>query len=236
MFQQTAGAAELPGHAIGNLFTRLEARIRDQFDLTLLPKAAFKPHEYAEGGSTFWGNEQLELESAWAHVPAIGHRSFHINGWVAASQLVPHLSIIVATTPAPFLFLDLLPRVDMVEEVDYLDRYYGPLDTLFREVRGDSTLRPFTMGSPYLRQAVSPSALCFTADATPKAVARIEQLAETILEDWITLVREGDPVPEAARSALAARDLKLRETIARRDPGPTGRGGCSASVAPPSAN
>jgi hypothetical protein len=114
--------------------------------------------------------------------------------------------------------VDYVPRVDLLANPDYLDRYYEPHNEQYMEMRGAPGFSPFVSQTLYIRQSVSHTALCFVAERTPEVADRMIALADQRLTDWFGFLDEGHPVPPSERAALAERDLFVRRTVADRDP------------------
>jgi hypothetical protein len=70
----------------------------------------------------------------------------------------------------------------------------------------------------YIREALSPVAICIQGEASEANVADCLSMAEETLTTWIVWVKEAEVVPLEQRAALAARDDLVRRTICWRDP------------------
>lgn len=104
-------------------------------------------------------------------------------------------------------------------DLEYLDRYYEPVNQTFLSLHSNPSLSLFTSKSLYVRQFQSPISLCYTCSAKDDTLNLIRTLAHEMLERWLTWVDEAEPIKEDARASLAERDLFLRRTSAERDPG-----------------
>jgi hypothetical protein len=114
--------------------------------------------------------------------------------------------------------MDYVPRVDLMTDLDYLDRYYEPVNEHYLETRKRPELAYFTSKSLYVRQALSEAAHCYTAKINDDALQFADDLAHSMLDRWLKWVDEAEPTPPGERAALAARDLAIRRNIAERDP------------------
>ena len=102
---------------------------------------------------------------------------------------------------------------------EYLDKYLMPANERFLELQADKRLMPFISRSAFVREAVSSIGLNFISQPGTEGVVEIfEQNAHAMLDRWLGWVDEAEPVPEAERAALAARDLTIRRNFAERDP------------------
>ena len=138
------------------------------------------------------------------------------QNWYSLSQIYFVLRI---TLPDIFFYLDYIPRTDLLTDLDYLERYYEPVNQLFLNLQEEPSLSMYTSKSVYIRQFMSPIGLCYTSPATNDTVNLLRTFANEMLERWINWVEEAEPVPEDIRTALAEGDLFLRRSSAERDPG-----------------
>ncbi|HBL13993.1 MAG TPA: red chlorophyll catabolite reductase, partial [Cyanobacteria bacterium UBA11162] len=104
-------------------------------------------------------------------------------------------------------------------DLNYLERYYEPLQSTYLTLRGNSDLSLFVSKSLYVRQIQSPTHLCYTCSPTEESLALIQRLAHEMLERWFKWVDDAEPVPETMQPILAQRDRCMRRISAERDPG-----------------
>ena len=202
----------------------LAARIHAR--LALSPHAAADPvRRYGTPGAmqgemqAFTGPKMHWLIESWLGNPTAGFTNHHITAWMPADTRVPHLGIAVGTIPEIFWYIDYVPRVDAQVDVGWLDRYIdGALNELWLEIHADPRFAPFVSKSPYMREAISASGICVTADVDPSTITFLFDKMRAVVERWLDWVVAGDPVPPEERAAQAARDLHLRRTIIERDP------------------
>jgi len=145
--------------------------------------------------------------------------TMRLTAWLGSHIRVPHLAVELGTLTNIFFYMDYIPRTDLVTDLEYLDRYYEPVNQTFLTLQADSRLSSFTSKSLYIRLFQSPISLCYTCSNTEDSLELIRTLAHEMLERWLSWIEEAEPVPEDARVALAKRDLLLRRTSAERDPG-----------------
>ncbi len=209
---------------LAGIMRELRQKMLDSFELTPSPANAkygsYTPPNGACKGSlnTFHGPEIEWLVDSWMGNPASGFTNMHFNTWLRADTRVPHLAIVLGTIPDVFFYFDFVPRTDLTTDVDYLDRYYEWLNAKFIAFHEDPAMKPFISRSNYMRQAISPSGLCFTCSRDPRNVALLRATAHALMDQWIAWVKAGDPVLAKEEAGLAARDQRVRRAIAERDP------------------
>lgn len=168
--------------------------------------------------SAYTGPAMDWMVHSWIGNPKYSFVNMHLTLWLPSSTRVPHLAYALATTPDVFFYMDYVPRVDLMVDLDYLDKYYEPVNARATEIREKPNFRYFYSRSLYVRQALSETALCYTCDYTPENMALIRGLAQEMMTRWLGWVKAGDPTPESEREALATRDLHVRRAVAERDP------------------
>lgn len=203
----------------------LRKKVEARFALT--PDAStkdFQPFEGLPGTGargaqyTFSGPEIDWFVHSWIGNPEHGFCNMHITVWLGPQIRAPHFGLALATVPDLFFYMDYIPRVDLMTDLAYLDRYYEPLNTRYLDLRKRPELAYFTSKSLYVRQALSETAYCYTAAPTPENIALAGTLAHEMMDGWLKMVAEAEPTPAEAQAALAARDLAIRRNIAERDP------------------
>ncbi|NTU78847.1 MAG: red chlorophyll catabolite reductase [Chloroflexales bacterium] len=221
--QPTADASEARDR-LWAITGELRGKLLGRFELT--PGAAAAPFRVYSTPDRSCRGEMLVfsgaaidyMASAWIGNPSAGFSNLHLNIWLRPHLRVPNLSIVFGTVPDLFFFADYVPRADLWTDLEYLDRYYEPVNRRALELRADDRLRPFISQSVYIRQAQSPCALCFTAPLRDDTLALAGDLAHEMLDRWLTWMDSPEPTPEHERSALARRDLAIRRATALRDP------------------
>jgi Red chlorophyll catabolite reductase (RCC reductase) len=205
--------------AMQALFDKVSAR----FELEPDPSVAEFDSYGVDGGPTgsihaYTGPEVDWMVHSWIGNPALGFTNLHLTVWNGPHTLVPHLGIAWGTLPDYWYFVDYVPRVDLLADAEYLDRYYEPHNTEFMELRDEPGFSPFVSQTLYIRQSVSHTAMCAVVERRPDAADRMIELAGRRVDDWLAHIEEGHPVPASDRAALAERDLYVRRTVAERDP------------------
>lgn len=166
----------------------------------------------------FSGEEIDWLVNGWLGNPT-NFTTMRLTIWLGSHINVPHLAFEFGTVPNIFFYIDYIGRTDMLTNLEYLERYYEPLNQKFLDLQSDSRFTRFTSKSLYIRNFQSPINFCYTCSTNDDNLNSIRLLANEILEGWLTWVDEAEAVPEDNRLSLAQRDLFLRRTSAERDPG-----------------
>jgi hypothetical protein len=212
-------------HQLYDISLELRKKIEARFELH--PDASvkdFQPYHGLPGtgatGSqfTFSGPEIDWFVHSWIGNPQHGFCNIHITVWLGPHIRAPHFGLAIATVPDMFFYMDYIPRVDLMTDLAYLDRYYEPLNERYLEIRKRPELAYFTSKSLYVRQALSETAVCYTCPPSDERIAFVRSLAHEMLDRWLKWVDDAEPVPVEERAALAARDLAIRRNIAERDP------------------
>jgi hypothetical protein len=139
--------------------------------------------------------------------------------WLGSHIRVPHLAYELASFGPLLFYMDYIPRADLFTDLEYLDRYYEPVNQTYLNFQEDSRFLAFNSKSPYIRQVLSPTCLLFTCPVANETLELISNIAYEMMDRWLSWVDEAETVPESERSALAKRDLIMRRAVAERDPG-----------------
>ena len=167
--------------------------------------------------NAFSGREIDWLVHTW--LKKSNFTTMRLTAWLGSHIRVPHLAVELGTVTNIFFYMDYIPRTELVTDLEYLDRYYEPVNQTFLTLQADSRLSSFTSKSVYIRLFQSPINLCYTCSETEDTLKLIHTLAHEMLDRWLSWIEEAEPVPEDTQAALAKRDLFLRRTSAERDPG-----------------
>jgi hypothetical protein len=115
--------------------------------------------------------------------------------------------------------MDYVPRVDMLVDTDYAEKYYyGEPNDAYVEMDRNTNFTPFVSREFYTRLAQTPNSICQGAPFTPENLETVRTMAHRQIDRWLQWVDEAETVPEGERAALAARDELIRRTICERDP------------------
>lgn len=168
--------------------------------------------------NTFSGPEINWLVHSWLRNPQSGFSNIHLTVWLESQIRVPHLAFAFATVPFLFFYMDYIPRSDLSVDLNYLDRYYEPVNQTFLTLQADSRLKPYISKTLYIRQVQSQTSACYTCPTTDETLSLLSTVAHEMVDRWLVWVDAAEPVPEADRSVLSQRDLTVRRAIAERDP------------------
>lgn len=208
-----------------DLSDELRQKLEPRFELHSAPstatlKAYSSPISEVRGSlNAFSGPEIDWLVHTWMYNPNSGFSALGLNIWLGSHIQVPHLVFEFGTTPEIFFYMDYIPRVDLATDLEYLDRYYEPVNPTYLALQANSWLSPYISQVLYVRQFQSPTSLCYTCSATEDSLELIRTIAHEMLDRWLIWVNEAEPVPEEAQVILVKRDLFVRRTVVERDPG-----------------
>ncbi len=207
------------------ILSELRQKLGDRFELqpnhaTETLQSFSSPDGKVQGSLTAFSGSEIDwLVHSWLHNPMLNFSTMRLTVWLGSQIRVPHLAFELGTVPNVFFYMDYIPRVDLWSDLNYVERYYEPVEPTYLTLRGNSQLSLFVSKSLYVRQVQSPTHLCYTCSATEDPCGLIHNLAHEMLDRWLSWVDEAEPVPETARTALAERDSCLRRISAERDPG-----------------
>ena len=168
--------------------------------------------------NTFSGSEIDWLVHSWLRAPKSGFSNMHLTIWLGSQIRVPHLAFVFATIPQLFFYMDYIPRTDLYTDLEYLDRYYEPVNQTYLTLQADSRFEPYISKNLYMRQAQSHTSLCYTSPVTDETLSVARTVAYEMMDRWLTWVNEAEPVAESERTVLSERDLFVRRAVAERDP------------------
>lgn len=206
------------------LVERLKGRIADRFELERDPSTETLEEFEGVGGAAGRVRGYAGPEIDWmihSHMEnaALGFCNVHLTVWLGPQVKVPHFGMALGCFPQGWLYLDSVPRSNLLTDTDSFDRYYGPVNERWEQVRGDHDfLDPFVSRSAFVRAGLSPTAFCYMAPADERTTALVSELAEEHLERWLGWVDAAPRVPVEEQAALAAADEATRRNIAERDP------------------
>ncbi len=201
----------------------IHQRILDRFELTEDPSVAdldsFGGPTGPRGALKAWTGPQMDwLINSWLGDPEAGFTNMHVTAWLGPGTNVPHLGMAWGTLPKLWCFIDLLPRADLFVDLEYVDRYYTPVNDVYMDLKNDPDASPFVSQDTFTRVGVSQSAFCIVMPTEPERIAQIGELANMRIDQWFAHLDEAEPTRPEDREALATRDLAMRRNIAQRDP------------------
>jgi len=168
--------------------------------------------------NTFTGPEIDWLVHAHIGNPKFSFTNMHFTVWLGPQIKAPHFGMAMGTMPDIFIYFDYVPRVDLMTDLEYLDKYYEPVNAKWREFQDNPEYRPFVSRNLYMRTSVSQTGFVYLVTPSDNAVSEIRDLAHFMFDGWLKNVNEAPATPENERTALSARDLHVRRAIADRDP------------------
>jgi len=173
----------------------------------------------AEGSlHTYSGPEIDWYVHSYIGSPESTFTNMHITISLGPQYIVPNFGFALGTIPDLFMYMDYIPRVDLVANIDYVDQYYSEVNEEFLELQADDRFNPFISRDLYTRVAMTPTAVGYAAKADDAVIEKIRGIAFSRLDRWLGWVDTATPTPVADRPAIAARDELIRRNICERDP------------------
>lgn len=204
---------------MGAVKDRVLARFELSEDPSVSDLASFGGPTGPRGELRAWSGPGMDwLINSWLGDPEAGFTNMHLTAWLGPETNVPHLGMAWGTLPSLWCFIDLLPRSDLFVDLDYVDRYYEPINEVYMDLKNDPDVSPFVSQDTFTRVGVSQSAICVVLPSEPERIAQIGELANLRVDQWFSYLDDAGPTPVDQRAALARRDLDMRRNIAQRDP------------------
>lgn len=154
-------------------------------------------------------------------VDAIGLDSHMVFAFTDTESLVPHFTLDSVFGQGSHAFhLDLIPRVELASNLDYIDHVYAPLTETFEDVQSRDGLTAAAIG-PRQRAMMSPW-MCVNR-ATEEAFVGMADVVATYRDHWFGLLDNGIPadiIEQAADIDLERRDLRNRAALFSREVDP----------------
>jgi len=209
------------------ILAEMNDKIQARFELTLDPcserfkdyKSISVAQDGAEGSlHTYSGPEVDWYVHSYIGSPESTFTNMHITLSLGPQYLVPNFGFALGTVPDLFMYMDYIPRVDLVSNIDYVDQYYTEVNEEFLDLQSDDRFNPFISRDLYTRVAMTPTAVGYTATASEDLLAKVRGVAMSRLDRWLGWVDAAEKTPVADRAAIAARDEQVRRNICERDP------------------
>lgn len=203
----------------------LRQKLNARFDLHLdsatanLSNYSDQKGEIQGSFNAYTGSEIDWLVHQWSHKPQSDFNYVRLVIWLGSQIRVPHLAFEFGTFGELLFYIDYIPRTDLSTDLEYLDRYYEPVNNTYLHLQKDIRFQAYNSRSTYIRQVFSPVCLCFTCGIGDETLTVVSSIAHSMIDRWLTWVDAAETVPESERADLSQRDLFLRRTIAERDPG-----------------
>lgn len=147
------------------------------------------------GALRCWVGEPLhQVVSISIAVPAIGMDSHMMFAFTRPGSAVPHFTVDSVKTPQFYAYhLDLIPRVDLGENLAYIDAALAPVTEAFKAAKAIEGTELAHL-APRQLALMSPWLLAFRASEA--AFKQLNGPVGAYLEHWLKLVEHGLP-PEA---------------------------------------
>ena len=201
-------AAELCSHTLERIQQRFDLREIGSPHITLTNERMPAP---VGSCRLFTGGPVAKLVYIGLTVPFIQLDSHMLFAFTALDSAVPHFTLDSVFSGEHFAFhLDLIPRVDLGANLDYLNAAYQPLTDEFQAVKQIEGLSPAHL-SPRQYAIMSPWMLVFRA--TPEAYRQLDTQVNAYLDRWFTMVEQG--LPEDVVDSISDTDLPRRDELNR---------------------
>lgn len=210
-----------------SILDEMNQRIQARFELVRDPcSERFDDYSNLGGGGegaegslkTYSGPEVDWYVHSYIGSPESSFTNMHITLSLGPQYLVPNFGFALGTVPDLFMYMDYIPRVELIANAEYMDKYYSEVNEEFLGLQEDSRFNPFISRDLYTRVAMTPTAVGYTAKAEDAVLEKVKGIALSRLDRWLQWVDEAELTPEADRPAIAARDEIIRKTICERDP------------------
>jgi hypothetical protein len=209
------------------ILAEMNDKIQARFELNLDPcsdrfkdyKSISVAQDGAEGAlHTYTGPEVDWYVHSYIGSPESTFTNMHITLSLGPQYLVPNFGFALGTVPDLFMYMDYIPRVDLLSNIDYVDQYYTEVNEEFLDLQSDDRFNPFISRDLYTRVAMTPTAVGYTATASDDLIAKVRGVALSRLDRWLAWVDAAEKTAPAERAAIAARDEQIRRNICERDP------------------
>ena len=202
------------------LSEKLQARFDLTADASTAPYRAYTSLDGQAKGSlnTFSGPEIDWLVHSHIGNPTHSFTNMHFTVWLGPQVKAPHFGMALGTMPDIFFYCDYVPRVDLMVDLEHLDRYYQPANARWLEWQSNPVYSQFVSKALYMRQSVSQVGFVYLNKPVQETVDAVRTVSHEMFDRWLRYVDEAEPVPATDRPALAKRDLFIRRAIAERDP------------------
>ena len=214
-------------NALWAILAEMNEKIQARFELNLDPCCErfddYRNISVEDGGAegslkTYSGPEVDWYVHSYIGSPESTFTNMHITVSLGPQYLVPHFGFALGTVPDLFMYMDYMPRVDLVANAEYADQYYTEVNEEFLDLQADERFNPFISRDLYTRIAMTPTAVGYTAKAQEDVLEKVKGIALSRLDRWLGWVDAAEQTPVSERAALAERDEVIRRTICERDP------------------
>ena len=208
---------------LGELNEKIQARFELQQDPCSKPFEDYRNISKSAAGAagslkTYSGPEVDWYVHSYIGSPESSFSNMHVTVSLGPQTLVPHFGLGLGTAPDLFMYMDYIPRVDMLANSDYVDRYYTEVNEEFLELQEDERFNPFITRELYTRTALTATAVIYIARADDAMLKKIRDIARSRFERWLGWLEQAPQTPVEQRAAIARRDEQVRRNICERDP------------------
>lgn len=151
-------------------------------------------------------------------VPFIKLDSHMIFAFTKTDSAIPHFTLDSVCNDTTYAFhLDLIPRVDLGANLEYIDAVYGDLSNYFETAKKTEGLSEAHLNP---RQLAIMSPWMLVNRATEEGFKKIEVFVNSYLKHWFSLIENGiseDVSKQFSPEYLTERDRKNREIIFNPD-------------------
>ncbi|GLP96408.1 hypothetical protein [Paraferrimonas sedimenticola] len=212
-------------NALWGIVSEMMEKIHARFELTQDPYTKkFEDYrnlskEAGEGSLKAYSGPEIDwLIHSYIGSPEETFSNMHITISLGPQYDVPNFGFALGTVPDLFMYMDYLPRVDLLANMEYADKYYTEVNEEFLDLQEDDRFRAFISRDLFTRVSMTPTAVGYCADHDEEVIAKIRKIAHARLDRWLKWVDNAEPTPEEVRPAMMARDEKIRMNICERDP------------------
>jgi hypothetical protein len=206
---------------------QMNDKIQARFELKLDPCSDrfkdYKSISVAEDGAegslhTYTGPEVDWYVHSYIGSPESTFSNMHITLSLGPQYNVPNFGFALGTVPDLFMYMDYIPRLDLLSNIEYVDKFYTEVNEEFLDLQSDDRFNPFISRNLYTRVAMTPTAVAYTAKSEKEVIAKVRGVAMSRLDRWLAWVDEAELTAVEDRPAIAARDELIRRNICERDP------------------
>jgi len=195
---------------LAKIVSRLNLReVLGENDGPYMPLISVAPIAEGEVGCVrvFKGETLSRLVTCSIVVPAIGLDSHMLFAFTPAESPIPHFTLDSVRAGDHCAFhLDLIPRLDLGANLQYMDEAFTPLTDILKEAEDIEGLTPAQLDP---RQYAVMSPWMFVSRATDEAFGKIDAPVGKYLDHWFALVEKG--ISEAATQAVTQENIVERD-------------------------
>ncbi|WP_101759087.1 hypothetical protein [Oceanicoccus sp. KOV_DT_Chl] len=132
------------------LFDKVKARFDLQQDGASIGE--YKGLDGESGGllNTYASKDIDWLVHAWTGNPKASFTNMHLTITLGPQYDVPNFGFALGTTPDLFAYMDFLPRIDYITDVDYVEKYYNGIpNKMFLDMKADPDFKEFVSHHMY---------------------------------------------------------------------------------------